>query len=121
MRVVLARDDEDARLAIDVYVHRLRAGIAAMAAAMDGLDALVFTGGVGEHAPAIRERVAAGLGFLGVSLDPDANAEATTDAEIGALGAVVRTLVITAREDLEVARQLRAVLGSRGISRTRDG
>ena len=70
MRAVLARDDDDARLAIDVYVHRLRAGIAAMAAALGGLDALVFTGGVGEHAPQVRARTAGGLGFLGVELDP---------------------------------------------------
>jgi acetate kinase len=112
MRAVLVRDDDDARLAVDVYVHRLRAAIAAMSAAMDGLDALVFTGGVGEHAAAIRERAAAGLGFLGIALDRAANAAATADAEIGAPGAVVRTLVVTAREDLEVARQVRAALGA---------
>jgi acetate kinase len=110
MRAVLARDDDGARLAIDVYVHRLRAAIASMAAALDGLDALVFTGGVGEHAPAIRERAAAGLSFLGVELDAGANAAASGDAEIGAPGAAARTLVITAREDLEVARQVRAAL-----------
>jgi acetate kinase len=110
MRAVLARDDDDARLAVDVYVHRLRAAIAAMAAAMGGLDALVFTGGVGEHAPAIREQAAAGLSFLGVELDVAANAAASADAEIGAPGAAVRTLVVTAREDLEVAREVREAL-----------
>jgi acetate kinase len=110
MRAVLARGDDEARLAIDVYIHRLRAAIAAMAAAMGGLDALVFTGGVGEHAAAIRERTAAGLGFLGVALDPDANARATADAEIGTPAAPVRTIVVTAREDLEIARQVRAAL-----------
>jgi acetate kinase len=110
MRALLARDDADAELALDVYVHRLRAGIAAMAAALGGLEALVFTGGVGEHAPEIRARTAAGLEFLGVALDPDANAAATADAEIGAPAAPARTLVVTAREDLEVARQVRALL-----------
>ena len=110
MRAVLARDDDDARLAIDVYVHRLRAGIAAMAAALGGLDTLVFTGGVGEHAPEIRARTAAGLGFLGLELDAEANANTTADAEIGAPDARARTLVVTAREDLEVARQVRARL-----------
>jgi acetate kinase len=110
MRAVLGRDDNEARVAVDVYVHRLRGAIAAMAAAMDGLDALVFTGGVGEHAAAIRERTAAGLGFLGVALDAGANAAATADADIGAPGAAVRTIVVTAREDLEVARQVRAAL-----------
>jgi acetate kinase len=112
MRAVLARDDDDARLALDVYLHRLRAGIAAMAAALGGLDALVFTGGVGEHAPEVRARTAAGLGFLGVALDPEANAHATADAEIGAPGAAARALVVTAREDLEVARQVRARLAA---------
>jgi acetate kinase len=110
MRAVLARDDDEARLAVDVYVHRLRAAIAAMAAALGGLDALAFTGGVGEHAPAIRARAAAGLAFLGVELDADANVAATADAEIGAPGAAVRALVVTAREDLEIARQVRAAV-----------
>jgi acetate kinase len=81
-----------------------------MAAAMDGLDVLVFTGGVGERAAAIRERTAAGLGLLGVALDADATANAIADAEIGAPGAAARALVVTAREDLEIARQVRAAL-----------
>jgi acetate kinase len=109
MRELLARDDADARLALDVYLHRLRASIAAMAAAMGGLDALVFTGGVGEHAPAVRARAAAGLEFLGIVLDHRSNDAARDDAEIGAAGAAVRAFVITAREDLEMARQVRAL------------
>lgn len=78
-----------------------------MAAAMDGLDALVFTGGVGEHQPPVRADVAAGLGFLGVRLDPGRK-QATADAEVGDPGAMVRRLMITAREDIEIARQARA-------------
>ena len=115
MRAVLARaagGDDDARLALDVYVHRLRAGVAAMTAAMDGIDALVFTGGVGENSPDVRAAAAAGLGFLGVALDPKLNTSATGDADIGAGGAAVRTLVVRAREDLEIARQAREVLAS---------
>jgi acetate kinase len=104
--------DADATLAIGVYVHRLRAGIAAMAAAMDGLDALVFTGGVGENAPTIRARSAAGLGFLGVRLDPARNGTAALDSEIGAPDAPVRTFVIEAREDLQIAHDVRRVLTS---------
>jgi acetate kinase len=106
-----AREEPAAVLALDVYVHRLRGGIAAMAAALDGLDALVFTGGVGEHAPEVRARAAAGLGFLGVALDDAANRAADADADIGAPGAPVRTLVVEAREDLEIARGVRAALG----------
>jgi acetate kinase len=111
LREVLARDDVEATLALDVYLHRLRAGIAAMAAALDGLDALVFTGGVGEHAPAIRQRAADGLAFLGVAIDPTKNADARPDMEIGADGAAVATHVVAAREDREIARQVRVVLG----------
>jgi acetate kinase len=102
---------ERARLALDVYVHHLRAGIAAMAAALGGPDALVFTGGVGEHSAAVRERAATGLGFLGVELDGVRNEAADGDAEIGIGGASVHTLVIGAREDLEIAWQVRALLG----------
>jgi acetate kinase len=111
MRAVLERDDADARLALDVYVHRLRACIGAMAAALGGLDALVFTGGVGERAVRVRALAADSLGFLGVELDEEANARADGDAEIGMPGAPARALVVTAREDLEVARQVRALLG----------
>jgi acetate kinase len=91
-------------------VHRLRAGIAAMAAALGGLDALVFTGGVGEHSPEIRARAVDGLGFLGAALDPERNRRADGDDDIGASGAQVRAFAIAAREDLEIARQVRAVL-----------
>jgi acetate kinase len=98
-----------AQLAIEVYLHRLRREIAAMAAAMNGLDALVFTGGIGENAPWLRAAAADGLGFLGVRLDQSRNG-ATADAEIGDPTAAVRVLVVTAREDLEIARQVREVL-----------
>jgi acetate kinase len=121
MQAVIARSeagDEPASLALAVYVHRLRASIAAMAAAMGGLDVLVFTGGVGEHAPAVRAAACAGVGFLGVRIDPDANATTVAsgqpDREIGASRAVVRTLVVEAREDLQIAHEVRQILsGSR--------
>jgi len=76
---------------------------------MNGLDALVFTGGIGEHNPAVRAEAAAGLGFLGVSIDPHRN-HATADAIISRPGAQVSSLIITAREDVEIARQARDVL-----------
>ena len=114
MRAILvaeAAGDEAAILGLGVYLHRLRGSIAAMVAALGGLDVLVFTGGVGENAPAIRERAAADLAYLGVTVDPVANAAAAGDAEIGAPGAPVRALVISAREDLEIVREVRQVLG----------
>ncbi len=113
MREVLARvdsGDRQARLAFDVYLHRLRGGIAAMAASLEGMDVLVFTGGVGEHSPTVRSNAADGLGFLGVSLDETRNRQASGDAEIGAGGASVRTLVLASREELEIVRQVRSVL-----------
>jgi acetate kinase len=115
MREVLRRrgaDDDAAALAFDVYVHRLRAGIASMAAALDGLDALVFTGGVGEHSAPVREEACSGLGFLGVKLAQAANAAVAGDAEVTAPGAPVRVLVVEAREDIEIAHQVRGVLGN---------
>ncbi len=102
--------DPDAGLAIAVYLHRLRAAIAAMAAAMDGLDVLAFAGGVGEHAAPIRLRAAAGLGFLGVEVDPGLNDGAAPDCEISRPGGPVRTLVIRAREDLQIASEVELVL-----------
>jgi acetate kinase len=114
MRRILEREaagDAGAALAVGVYVHRLRASIAAMAAAMDGLDTIVFTGGVGENSAEIRRRAADGLGFLGVALDPDANVNAVPDAEVGAAGSAVRAFVIATREDLQIARETRSVLG----------
>jgi acetate kinase len=112
MRSVLAAAPQDpaARLAVDVYVHRLRAGIASMAAALGGLDVLAFTGGVGEHAAMVRTLATAQLDFLRVEIDPEANDAATDGADISAAGAAVGTLVVRAREDLEMVRQARRVL-----------
>jgi acetate kinase len=113
MRDVLTRaaaGDERAILGRDVYVHRLCAGIAAMAAALGGLDALAFTGGVGEHAPIIRALAAERLAFLGVEVDAEANARAVPDADVSAAGAPARTHVVAAREDREIAAQVRALL-----------
>jgi acetate kinase len=112
MRELLARDDDAARLALDVYLHRLAAAAAAMAAALGGLDALVFTGGVGERAPAIRAGTAQRLAFLGVALDDAANRDATGDADLRTPGAAARVAVVGAREDVEMARQARALLGT---------
>jgi acetate kinase len=110
MRAVVARDDDAARLALDVYLHHLAAAAAAMAAALGGIDALVFTGGVGEHAPAVRAGAAQRLAFLGVALDERANRGATGDEDVGAPGGAARVAVVAAREDVEMARQARTLL-----------
>ncbi|HEV7526118.1 MAG TPA: acetate/propionate family kinase [Acidimicrobiia bacterium] len=104
MREILerrARGDADATLAFDVYAHRLRREIGAMAAALDRVDACVFTGGVGEHAPEVRAA-------CGMQIDTDANAATTSDGEISAAGGRTRTFVVTAGEDLEMANQVRS-------------
>lgn len=70
----------------------------------------MFTGGVGEHAGEIRMQAALGLAFLGVGLDEQRNGEISEDCEIGVEGAAARTVVVTAREDLEIAQQVRVLL-----------
>ena len=107
-----AAGDQAAELALQVYLHRLRGAIAGMAAALDGLDALIFTGGVGERSAPVREEACRGLEFLGVGLDVDANQRAAGDAEVTAEGVAARVLVIEAREDLEIAAQVRGVLAA---------
>jgi acetate kinase len=105
--------DARARLAVDVYLHRLAAGIAAMTASLGGLDALVFTGGVGEHEPRLRHETVERLRYLGAELDPVRNATADGgegDAVVSPDGAAVAVVVVHAREDLELARAARAAL-----------
>ena len=106
------RGDERAVLAYSVYLHRLRAGIASMAAAMGGADVLVFTGGVGENSARVRADGCTGLEFLGVSLDPARNdAAASGDRDVAAARSAVRILVVEAREDQEIAREVRRLVG----------
>ena len=105
------RNDPNASLALDVYTHRLAGGIAAMSAAIGGLDALVFTGGVGERSATVRRRAAERLGYLGVEIDEASNLTAH-EQDISAPHASVNTLVIPAREDLEIARETRRLLNT---------
>jgi acetate kinase len=108
-----AGGDEAARLAVDVYVHRVAGAVAAMAAAAGGLDVLVFTAGIGERSAHVRERVCGRLGFLGVAIDPARNG-ADGDRDIAAAGAPVRLAVIRSREELVAARAAREVMGAHG-------
>jgi acetate kinase len=117
MKVLLEREsrgDPDCRLAIDVYLHSLRGQIASMAASMDGIDALAFTGGVGEQAPSIRWRAAEGISLLGVRLERQANETARVDSEITGSGASVRTFVVAAREDLQMAAEVSELIEGAG-------
>ena len=102
--------DEQAALALSVYVHRIAAAVAAMAASLGGLDAVVFTAGVGENSARIRARVCERLSFLGIEVDPGRNDGAELDSDIATESSAVRVLVIQAREALIVARAVRKVL-----------
>ena len=108
MRALLESADSRARIALDVYVYRIRRELGSLASALGGLDALVFTAGIGENAAPIRERACAGLGWLGLDLDPAANA--TGGPLISAPGSRVSAWVIPTDEELMIARHTRRML-----------
>jgi len=97
--------NERAQLAFDIFVYRLQAGIGAMAASLGGLDALVFTAGIGENSPEVRKAACSKFSFLGVQLDDARNSSAKPDAEISSTGSRVRVLVIRAQEDWAIAKE----------------
>ena len=106
MREILAamnKGDSRARLAFDIYVHRLQAGIGAMAAVLGGIDALVFTAGVGENSPEVRAATCSQLEFLGLKLDQAANAQPPLEGDVATVDSRVRILVIRAQEDWAIA------------------
>src|SRR5215469_5052254 len=108
----------DARLAVDVYVHRIVKTIGAMAAALGGIDALVFTAGVGEHSPEIRKRVCEKLKYLGLEVDLSANETCKPDSHIATPGSKPRILVIAKREDLTIMRKERKLVPSSGTEKS---
>jgi acetate kinase len=110
MRTLLSSSDPSAGLAIDVFVYRIRWELGSLAAALGGLDAIVFTGGIGEHAPAIRERVCRDAAWLGV--EPDAAANARGGPRISAPGSRVSAWVVPTDEELMIARHTQRVLES---------
>jgi acetate kinase len=95
---------ERARLAFDIYVHRLTSGIGAMIAILGGIDALIFTAGVGENSPGVRAAACDNLSYAGVELDEAKNAQSAPDSDLSAAASSVRVLTIRAQEDWEIAR-----------------
>lgn len=101
----IEKGNSRAQLALDIYLHRLRAGIGAMLASLGGLDAVIFTGGVGENAAALRAAACENFGFMGLKLDAEKNQRSPVDEDIAAVDSAVRVLVIHAQEDWEIARE----------------
>jgi acetate kinase len=101
----IQQGNERARLAFDIYVHRLRACIGEMLASRGGVDALVFAGGVGEHAPSIRWAACKAFGFLGLKLDAGRNAQSPADQDIAGADSAVRVLIVQTQEDWSIAEE----------------
>ena len=105
IRAAITKGDIRAQLAIDIYVHRLRSSIGAMLGSLGGLDALVFTAGVGENLPEIRQAACEAFEFLGIKIDIDKNASNPVDANISTSDSPVKVLVIHTQEDWQIARE----------------
>jgi acetate kinase len=108
MREVVAamkKGNARAKLAFDIFVHRLRSGIGSMIAALNGIDALVFTAGIGENSAEVRAAACANLDFLGVAIDAGKNSGSPLEQDIATAGSRVRVLVLEAQEDWAIARE----------------
>jgi acetate kinase len=101
----MKQDNERAKLAFEIFVHRLRAAVGGMAAVLGGLDVLVFTAGVGENSPQVRAATCERFEFLGLKLDQEANELTTLDRDIATADSRVRILVIRAEEDWAIAAE----------------
>ncbi|MEG3848623.1 acetate kinase [Microcoleus sp. herbarium19] len=101
----IGQGNQRAQLALDIYIHRLRAGIGAMLASLGGLDALIFTAGVGENSAVVRSAVCEAFGFIGLKLDEEKNQQSPVDEDIAAADSAARVLVIHTQEDWEIARE----------------
>jgi acetate kinase len=110
MRTLLASDEPRAKLAVDLYLYRIQRELGSLAAALGGLDAIVFTAGIGENAAALRERVCDSAAWLGVELDGAANAAG--GPRISSAASRISAWVVPTNEELMIARHTRAVLAA---------
>lgn len=104
-------EDPAAGFALQVFAYRVAAAVGAMSVALGGIDALVFTAGIGEHSARVRREICAHLSFLGVEIDEARNGDADPDADVEAPSSRVRVVVVGAREEVVAARAARALLG----------
>jgi acetate kinase len=109
MRTLLASDDPRAKLAVELFCYRAGRELGSLAAALGGLDALVFTGGIGEHAAPVRAAIVRGAAWLGLALDEAANAAGKR--RITADTSKVPAYVVPTDEELMIARHVRSVMG----------
>jgi acetate kinase len=101
-----SKGNQQAKLAMDVFIHRLQAGIGQMMASRNGRpDAIVFTDAIGEDEPVVRSRACEPFKFIGVEVDPAKNAASPLDSDISAAKAPVRVLIVKSREDWQIARE----------------
>jgi acetate kinase len=116
--VVRASNDGNARarLAFDIFVHRLRSAIGAMIATLGGIDALVFTGGIGENSAEVRAAACANFLHLNLELDPERNSEHLADLDISSQGSSVRVLILRAQEDWAMAKETWKLMSPRAKS-----
>jgi acetate kinase len=114
-KIVAAMKDGHARakLAFEIFVHRLQAGIGAMIAVLGGVDALVFTAGMGENSPEVRAAACANFGFLGLKLELAKNSQSTLDREISSSDSAVRVFIVRAQEDWAIARDCWRLMSAR--------
>jgi acetate kinase len=110
--------DKRATLAFSMFIHRLSAAIGAQLAALNGLDALVFTGGIGERSALVREEVCQSFAFLGLELEPEKNASSRLDHDIASTGSTVRVVVVHAEEAWAIARECWHVMSSNAVPTT---
>jgi acetate kinase len=96
---------ERAKLAFDIYIHRLQSGIGAMIAVLGGVDAVIFTAGVGENSPEVRAATCEKFGYVQLKVDPEKNFSVSSDQDIAVSDSSVRVLVIHAQEDWAIARK----------------
>jgi len=120
MRTLAAAEeagDERARLAIDVFCHRLAKAVLSMGASLEKVDAVVFTGGIGENSPSVRERTLAQLGVMGVRCDPALNSSKGlgSGGRISADDSAVPVFVIETNEELAIARETLKTLGASSL------
>jgi len=105
IHAAIEQGNDRAKLALAIYIHRLRSCIGSMIASLGGLDALVFAGGVGENDASVRAEVCEAFAFLGLHLDAQKNAQSPADQDIATTDSAIRALIVHTQEDWSIAQE----------------